>query len=204
MKKIFLDFDEVIVDTIKALRLMYLIECQVLVSDEDLRNKLYRWDCKDIFPYWYDNGGHMGDIFNKKEFFDHLYIKDGMFQLIYDLIHDGYEVIIVTKGTNKNISHKAKYISQNFPDIETIYMNIPNGKKQLGKGLIDMSGGIFVDDNQANLESSNADIKICFGSYGFNKEWNEQWDCGWKVSNSEELKNLIRARVAFNDYSELI
>jgi hypothetical protein len=55
-----------------------------------------------------------------------------------------------------------------MPFIEKAYF-IYDENCELDKSMIDMSGGIIVDDCAANLESSNAEIKILFDN---DFDWN--------------------------------
>ena len=43
-----------------------------------------------------------------------------------------------------------------------------------------MSDGIMIDDHPDMLNSSNAAVKICFGEYGWNKDWKGLRAKNWK------------------------
>lgn len=50
------------------------------------------------------------------------------------------------------------------------------------KSHIDMSGSLFIDDSAHNLETSNAEIKICFGEiYPWNKNWDGKHYWNWNM-----------------------
>ena len=53
-----------------------------------------------------------------------------------------------------------------------------------------MSNGIFIDDNEKNLFTSNAEIKILFKNIE-NTEWNSKWD-GDYVGNFNDLEFYVR------------
>lgn len=45
-----------------------------------------------------------------------------------------------------------------------------------------MNGGLFIDDSAHNLETSNAETKICFGEiYPWNMEWNGKHCWDWNI-----------------------
>jgi len=157
---IYLDFDEVLVYTIESCIKTYEYKTGVKANIENL----YQWNMKDLFPE-YSNEDYKAQ-FECNIFWDNLKLKDGARNFI-ERYRD--RIVIVTNGTLENLHKKAKFIHDNFGEIKTIMLNCE-------KSFIDMSDGVFIDDNQDNLFISNAKRKICFSSYGFNKEWNEDWE----------------------------
>jgi 5'(3')-deoxyribonucleotidase len=64
-------------------------------------------------------------------------------------------------GTYNNIHYKSAWIKENLPYVDkAIFIN--NRENTMNKSLVDMSGGIIIDDVAKNLETSNAEIKILF------------------------------------------
>ena len=59
------------------------------------------------------------------------------------------------------------------------------------KSSVDMSDGIMIDDHPDMLNSSNAAVKICFGEYGWNKDWEGLRAKNWKEAYKilEDLAN---------------
>jgi len=187
--KIILDFDEVIVDTIDAILHTYVHDkFNSYINFKKVLDRMYNWDMMDVLPLWTIH--QLNDCFGREEFFFNLGIKEGVYKFLEMCNDKNIKVLICTKGSNKNISLKAKFIQEHFPEIETIYMNMSGHGSDIGKQMIDMKGAIFVDDNENNLFSSNASEKICFGTYGFDKQWNENWT-GLKVRNYDELTQMI-------------
>ena len=97
-----------------------------------------------------------------------------------------YDIKIVSMGFRPNLLGKQKWLSENFPDCEFIGINF---KKHSDKSHIDMSGSILIDDSANNLETSNAETKICFGDeYGWNNNWEgircANWCDVWRLLNN--------------------
>lgn len=89
------------------------------------------------------------------------------------------EVIIVSSGYNPNLRAKEKWYKEHLPFCQFIGVNL---KEYKDKSHIDMNGGLFIDDSAHNLETSNAETKICFGEiYSWNKEWNGKHCWDWNM-----------------------
>lgn len=173
---IYIDFDEVLVNSIQA--------------NLDILNKRYStnfkpqeiktWNFKDCFPQLKDD--EIEDIFNAIRFFDNLTWKKGA----KDFLKKYKNIItLVTKGNSQNLELKAKWLEeQGFGWLP--YIGLPLNKS---KGSIDMSNGILIDDNQDNLNESNAQIKILYQNYP-NCEWNKNWD-GVYVTDFKSIDYLF-------------
>ena len=61
-----------------------------------------------------------------------------------------------------------------------------NFKEYDDKSHIDMSGGVYIDDNMKNL-NTNAKENICFGSI---YEWNKDWE-GKRCFNWYEVEKYL-------------
>lgn len=97
------------------------------------------------------------------------------------------EVIIVSMGLQPNLFGKEIWIKDNLPFVKFIGIDM---KKYKDKSCIDMSDGILIDDEQRYLNSSNANIKICFGEA---YEWNRFWK-GKKCFNWTEVEKYLMKR----------
>lgn len=158
--KIFLDFDNTIADSTKAV-------C-------DLYNKYYRdekgfipadptkckdWYFRDVCPLaykrWVDN------CFNTREFFELLTLIDGSWNVIKRLSKK-HDIYIVSIGDFRNLAYKLMFIEGNLPFVKNVVL-IKNENCNMNKEIIDMSDGILIDDNLMNLDSSNAIEKFVFG-----------------------------------------
>lgn len=178
MKRIFLDFDGVIVDSVKSYCSVYNY---FFKANADY-TKVNKWDlsdeCLKAVKY-------VEDIFASKEFFDYLELMDEYTKDVLDQLKEKYEIIICSIGTPMNISRKSKWI-EDYLGIKDMIL-LSKSDLVIDKSIIDMGNSIIIDDNSNNLFSSNADIKICFGEV---KEWNENWD-GLRAKNWKELGELL-------------
>lgn len=177
-KKIFLDFDSTITDSVKAY-------CEVynwLYNAHADYRKVNKWDLSDECLL---AANYVEDIFASQEFFNVLEPMDNYTLEVINMLKKKYDVIICSIGTPENISRKAKWIEQKLDIKDMILLSQSNLK--MDKSIIDMSGGIIIDDHADNLVTSNADIKICFGAI---KAWNEDWS-GIRTSDWGELGRML-------------
>jgi 5'(3')-deoxyribonucleotidase len=181
-KKLFLDFDEVVGNTTSAIADYYnsnFTHKKEFISA--VGTKMLSWGFEDQCPLMEkeDKMKMWGD----KSFFDKLEPMQGAEEYI-GLLSEHFPIYIVTIGILSNIEQKtlwfdthpeiAKYISS--------YIFIADKTLKTDKSVINMAGGIFLDDNTKNLESSNAPYRYAFGrktgwnndaeKLGFKRMWN--------------------------------
>ena len=187
MKKkptLYIDMDNVIFDTVEAIKVMY---------DEDFR--LYdEWkdvSCENIKTYSFSELKLLttdiliDNYFNSGRFFDIVNCIDGAELTLANLNNAmSYSITLVSIGTPENIKGKKEWVSKFNDSFDTELEFV--GVQGFDKSQIDMSGGILIDDLPRNLENSNAAYKICFGDYQWNKEWS-----GARASNWGQVKNFI-------------
>ena len=181
MKKIYIDFDGVIVNTIKKI--------------VDLYNEDFKYYKKFTPINWIDveswdfvececaTSEYINTYFNQQRFFDSLEYMDNAKEILQELSND-YEIIIVSLGYSPNLRAKELWIKNNLPFCKFIGVNM---KEYSNKSHIDMSDGIFIDDSIGNLLTSNAKEKICFGDEYI---WNK--DCKFiRLYNWNEVKQYL-------------
>jgi 5'(3')-deoxyribonucleotidase len=186
MKKLFLDFDCTIVDSVKTYCNIYnkIYEDKDGFKEADY-NKVNRYDLKDQCPM----AAHQEEIFSSEEFFKHVEFMADAKEVIERLSKE-YEVIICSIGTLDNISYKSQWIKNNLGFIKNIILicnSVEKGGIRTDKSIVDMKNAIFIDDHADNLESSNAELKICFGK---EYEWNRNWQ-GQRCFSWREVENLL-------------
>lgn len=169
-KKIFVDFDETIAESILAVT--------------EIVNKKYgkdaqpwqvkSWDFLDVYPFL--KSEELIKIFESEEFFKILKCKPNA-QKVLSNLSQYYEIELVTVASDKAIKLKKDFIKINFPFIKKIHQ-IRHGES---KSIVDMSGGIFFDDVDDNLHNSNAMTKVIIIN-NFNADWNSNWK-GHKIIN---------------------
>jgi 5'(3')-deoxyribonucleotidase len=100
-------------------------------------------------------------------------------------LEEEYDITIVSFGETPNLKLKEKWVKEKLPYAKFIGCNFENYPD---KSHVDMSGGIFIDDDAHYLESSNAKIKICFGEeYDWNKEWG-----GIRMKNWYDVREYLK------------
>ncbi|MFU0824634.1 5' nucleotidase, NT5C type [Clostridium sp.] len=180
MKKLFLDFDCTIVDSVKTYCNVYnkLYKNREKFKEAD-HKKVNRYDLKDQCPMV----AHQEEIFSSKEFFEHLEFMEDAREVI-EKLSTKYELIICSIGTLDNISYKSKWIKDNLPFIKSVVLisnNVEKSGIKTDKSVINMKDAVFIDDHEDNLISSDAELKICFGKkYDWNKHWEGQRCFNWK------------------------
>lgn len=82
---------------------------------------------------------------------------------------DGYEIIFCSAGSYSNLSLKRKWIQKHFEYAGFVPVDLSIYKD---KSHIKMDDCFFIDDVAANLETSSAEVPICFGK---KYPWNENY-----------------------------
>ena len=175
IKRIILDFDDVIVNTLETYCLLYN---QKYCNHKDFKpadfKKCMQWDLLDECPL--ENNKY--SIFSTREFFDRLKFFDGAIESIREL-HERIPITICSVCSYNSMGSKAQFIVENLPFIKDTIFITDSGT--LNKGIVDMSNCLFVDDSAKNLTLSNAKIKICFGKTNEqNIFWEGLWEKNWE------------------------
>lgn len=182
-KIIYLDFDGVVVNSIKAFCDVYN---NVFKEEEKFVpadwTKVNRWDLADECPLTVDI---VEGVFKSDDFFEVLEFMDEDTLNIINKLKEKYKIIICSIGTPENISKKTMWIKDNLGIEDMILLS--QSEALMDKSIIDMSDGIIIDDHGNNLITSNAGVKICFGEI---KEWNEDWE-GIMIANWKELGEML-------------
>lgn len=166
---IFIDFDGVVADTTGALA-DYYNEYHHTHEDfiEADGDKIEVWDAHDQMPLM---NGDIEHIFESDYFWDNVRIKPHAEEII-ELLSKHHDVYFVSIGSSKNISKKTKFLHKHFPFVHNHIMLAMNGNMSMNKSIVNMEGGMIIDDHISNLTSSNARFKVLFKDLG-DKEWNK-------------------------------
>ena len=195
-RKLFLDFDNTIVNTTKAIVSLY---------NEDF--KYYKdfkpVDWHTINTYDFEECAlaskeYINMYFNQPRFFRHLDFMPSptigigfiftSVQSYLNALNEFFDVTIVSLGYSPNLKGKIKWLKHVYLDNQYGFNFIGvNMKEYHDKSHIDMSGGILVDDNARMLETSNASTKICFGDI---HSWNDTWT-GLRAKDWKELTYIL-------------
>lgn len=174
--KLFVDFDGVIVNAIKAYCETYNHYYKDIPGFRPADHELVdNWNLSEQCPLAQNN---VENIFGDSYFFEVVEFMDYAYKSLLAL-SKLYDIHIVTIGNTDNLAFKNRWIESNLPFIDNVIL-IRNEGVKMNKSMINMEDGIFIDDVKDNLDSTNAKIKICFGEiYDWNKGWDGARYYGW-------------------------
>ena len=150
-------------------------------------NDMKDWGYRSIYKYITTK--EVEDIYESDEFFNMVEF-DPLFLDFYNKNKNKINVVIVTKGTELNVTKKEKYIKSILgEDIEYIGMTFKydvDGKriKDYSKTNINMKHGIQIDDRTDALVNTNANVKNLINN-DRGRTWNQHY---------ENINNLYVAR----------
>ena len=178
-RKLFLDYDGCIVNTILAITEMYNDDFQYYKDYKPIGWwDVMTWDFEELKCV---SKEYINTYFNQKRFFDKIRYMPDAYETICEL-NKYYDITIVSTGYSPNLKGKKLWVKEHLPFCEFIGINL---KEYSDKSHIDMSGNgnIFIDDSANNLITSNCENRICFGEV---YPWNEDWT-GTRIKNWEEI-----------------
>lgn len=186
-QKLFIDLDDCVFNTIKCYCQCYndIFKYNVNFKRADWK-QVKEWNYTDECPL---NIGYENDIFGDRLFFKNAEPFLNAINIL-DRLNEEFDLIVVSIGVPENIAYKAIWVKENLPFIKNAIYLYKGKENDTGKSIIDMSGGIFIDDHQNNLFTSNADWKICYTNEYREYKWNKDWK-GTKVGNWNEVKKLL-------------
>ena len=165
LKYIYVDMDGVLIHSCQAI-------CDMINEMQGTNftgDEVLSWNFHEICPTLTDED--VEKLFADPIFFQHVQWIDGAIDFIKCYSN---RVVILTKGTQKNINLKKEFLKQyNLEDIMFCGLWLNESK-----GNIDMSTSLFIDDCTNNLNETNAKYKIMFKEYKDNKErkWQKDWN----------------------------
>ena len=186
-RKIFVDFDNTIANSTETFCFFYNEFYKNHPNFKEAKWwKINQWNFSDQCTLLNGDNENVEEIFASELFFEKLDFLNGNTYVILKQLCLEYEVIIVTIGTHQNVALKTMWIKENLPFIKECVFLVNDGCK-MNKSIVNMRGGLFLDDVYSNLISSNADVKICVGDeYSWNKDW-----LGLRCINWTDIGNLL-------------
>lgn len=191
MKRLVLDIDGTLTNSIKAVVLTYN---EIFDKNVDWRKiKKYNFSCsfEDI------NLDKLLELFEHPIFFKNLEFYPGALDVLQNLHDYGFTMQTYSAGTEKNKEQKIIMLNElnkkmgngsgidflGWLDCESI---------AVGKTCQDLSDAIFIDDLAENLRNCNAKEKILFKYENKDYDWNKNWD-GLTFHNwDKNLENKIK------------
>ena len=168
LKKLYIDIDNTLINTIATITKLYNEDFKWYSKFEPVDwHTVKTWDFEELELA---SREYINHYFNQPRFFREVIFMDDVIEVIGRLYQKGYEIIFCSMCFSPNGRGKDWFLRGLFPYAKFINVNI---KEFPDKSHIDMTGSIFVDDDGKNLDTSNADIKVCFGDI---LPWNENYD----------------------------
>lgn len=175
--------DNCIVNSIKAICEMYNEDFKYYENYEYVHwSDINTWsflECKCA------DHKYISTYFNQERFYKIVEYMDNAKEAL-ERLSKKYEIIVCSMGSFANLVGKELWMKKNMPYAKFIGLNF---KYHSDKTMVDMSDGIFIDDNMRYL-NTNAKELICFGD---KYEWNEDWK-GKRCYNWIELEKYINER----------
>lgn len=149
------------------------------------------------------------ELFESDAFWENVKVREGFLNLWNDdIIKDNYEFVFASKGSEKNLESKEKYLKEklgvkNEEEIKFIGMSLCTEKgkpENHDKSFLDIREGIQIDDRYSCL-NTNASLKILLKNYidtSYNKRIDEREDL-YEVNSLEEIKELLIFNVLNNN-----
>lgn len=175
IENIFVDFDGVIANTIKAIVSLYNEDFKYYKKFKPVHwTDINTWDFEECNCA---SKEYVNTYFNQQRFFDKLEYMDWAKEVL-DELNEHYNITIVSSGYSPNIKAKEIWVNEHLPYCQFIGVNF---KEHSDKSHIDMGkNSIFIDDSVHNLITSNAEYKVCFGDiYDWNKDWDGKRCYSW-------------------------
>ena len=173
---IFLDMDNTIANSQKAFINTYCIKHNLPFTQEYTE----RWDFTEVLPNITKE--ETMEIFTSDLYFFLLKPLEGAEECVKTMTYFGDTVYIVTLCHPNILQKKQEWLSKYFPTANYI----PIVSKVHDKSIINMKGGIFVDDRPDVLLGSNADTKImfkCNGECDWQQGWNGKYMNEWSLED---------------------
>lgn len=166
IKNIYLDVDGVLWHSCQAV-------CDIINEKQGTDftgDQIFSWNFKELCPTLTDKD--VEEIFADPVFFQYVEWIDGALEFIK--CHEN-NIKIVTKGTENNIYNKRLFFNlHGLRNVEIIGLSLSDSKS-----VVDMTGGLFIDDCTKNLEETNAKYKVQFLEYNDNKNELREWIKGF-------------------------
>ncbi len=187
MRDLYVDYDGVIVNTIKAITEMYDDEFRDHPNYREVNwSEVESWEFNELKCA---DAAHIDAYFCEPKFFEIVEFMPWA-DYILGLLKEYYNITIVSMGHTENLKLKEEWCKFNIPYARFCGVNFDN---HVNKSKIDMRYGVFIDDVTENLNTSNAIKRICFGDkYAWNQDWEgvrcANWFDVWKAIGKPEWK----------------
>jgi len=176
IKRVYIDLDNTVFDTLDTILYLYNEEFKYHEGFKEIEHgDVQTYDCKECNLLTKE---HLKEYFNRSDFYELTDIGIIFWNVLALIVKKGWKPVFVTVGSIPNIAAKAAWFKDSInEDDHASFIGVVDVKD---KSSVDMSDGIMIDDHPDMLNSSNAAVKICFGEYGWNKDWEGLRAKNWK------------------------
>lgn len=189
IKTLYVDFDCVIVNTIKKIVELYNDDhryCKDFIPVDWTTVDTWRFEELSLEPY-----SVIDRYFSQPRFFHNLEWMDNAEEVLLRL-SEKYDIKVVSIGSHENLVGKQLWLLKNMPYAKLVPIIFG---EHTDKSDIDMSDGALFDDSVANLLNCNAQKKVCFGDV---YSWNRNWS-GDRCANWYDVEEYLRKEEINND-----
>lgn len=194
---VFLDADDTVLESSKAV--IEIINKRYSINPPKTIKDLKEWNYTCIYPKMTQE--EVEEIYKSQEFFDTVK-PDKEFLKVYEELKEDFNFVIVTKGTKENLDRKEAFFVRYFPRMRFIGIEFePGSNSSFDKSLVDMRGGIQIDDRVDALTGTNASCKILLKN-GRDLAWNtpEPGNTLYIVNCWKEIGAVLRFTVREPDW----
>ena len=172
-----------IVDSVKAIVSLYNEDFSAYKKFHYVNHlDINTWDFQECSCATAD---YINTYFNTPRFFERLEFMHNADYVLSKLSRH-FDITIVSHGYSPNLKIKKEWVNKHITPLvhKTCVFDFigVNLKEHTDKSCIDMSNGIFIDDNISNLATSNASYKIVFGAVH-----------SWNINNEKKQYCYTRA-----------
>lgn len=162
-KKIYIGFDDTLVDSTKLILEIYNQRYKEDVSPSDVQAFELMTHCSRLGEYHDgDYNREIEEYYSSDHFWNNIKPKGKVTEVLNQLKEDGFELILVSNGGALNLEKKLVYTQEVFPMFDR-YLFLCQNSQPYTKRDIDMSDCVFIDDTVRYLSESKAAVKIMFG-----------------------------------------
>ena len=175
--KIFIDFDNTIVNTTHAFVCWYNIVYRDSVESDDIIDYSFNPQIKLLQK-------EITNAFTTELLYKYMYPYPGMYEALSRLKSIGCELYLITNCSDKSVVRKIEWLENNeyIKDLFSGKIFLSVGKA-FDKSCIDMSDAVLIDDHRENHLKSNAKYKYAFKDHP-NRTWYPTEEDGVKVFDS--------------------
>ena len=182
IKKVYIDLDNTVFSTLDAIIYLYNEEFKYHEGFKEIEHgDVQTYDCSECNLLTKEC---LNGYFNRSDFYEGTFIETYFWKVLNLIKKNNWKPVFVTIGSSQNIAAKKAWFKDGVVNhYDASFIGLVDIKD---KSSVDMSDGIMIDDHPDMLNSSNAAVKICFGKYGWNKDWE-----GLRAKNWEEAYKIL-------------